>query len=293
MAEIKAYLRLLRPHQWTKNCICLAPIPLSGRWSDLPIWLLALHGAALFCLVSSLAYIINDLLDIRTDRSHPDKKHRPLASGAVSPQGAMTLAALLILAVTVLSIGISSAALLWLTAYLAAALAYSCWLKRLLAMDVVLLSLFYVVRLMFGGAVTHIVISVWTLVFAVFMFLSLALIKRISEVHLMGVMENGAMQSRRPYRQGDKPVLVAQACASAYTSLLVFALYLNSPEASSSHARPQVLWLLLPLLTYWLSRLLIISHRGEMHHDPVIFSLRDKTSWAVLVMALSILLVAF
>jgi 4-hydroxybenzoate polyprenyltransferase len=144
--------------------------------------------------------------------------------------------------------------------------------------------------MLYGAAVAGIVVSVWTIVFSMFMFLTLALVKRLSEVDLM---EEAAHDlGRRPYRLKDRPALFGMACASAYTALLVVGLYLNSPEVRLIHQHPQWLWLLLPALVYWLTRILVIVQRSEMHHDPVVFAMRDKASWLVLIWIVVVLVVA-
>jgi 4-hydroxybenzoate polyprenyltransferase len=290
--DLKASLRLLRPHQWTKNLLCLVPLMLSQRWTEWPVVWKGGLGVLTFCVLSSLIYVVNDMMDVEADRRHPKKRLRPLASGAVTlTQGGFII---LLLALLLAGLVLSQpwAAQRWILLYAVSAISYSVRLKRYLALDVVLVSLFYAIRLLYGGAVAGISVTIWTMVFALFVFLTLALVKRISEIQLMETAEDQSIGGRRPYRFQDRLVLMAQACASAYTSLLVVALYLNSPEVRTLYSRPQWLWMLLPALVYWLSRLLLIVHRGEMHHDPVVFALRDKVSWLVLIWTLIVLMSA-
>lgn len=290
--NLKASLRLLRPHQWTKNLLCLVPLMLSQRWTEWPaVWKAGL-GALTFCVLSSLIYVVNDMMDVEADRRHPKKRLRPLASGVVSQMQGILVIVLLVLLLGGLVLTQPWGAQRWILLYAVSAISYSIWFKRYLALDVVLVSLFYAIRLLYGGAVAGISVTIWTMVFALFVFLTLALVKRISEIQLMETAEDQSIGGRRPYRFQDRLVLMAQACASAYTSLLVVALYLNSPEVRTLYARPQWLWILLPALVYWLSRLLLIVHRGEMHHDPVVFALRDKVSWLVLIWTLIVLMSA-
>lgn len=290
--DLKASLRLLRPHQWTKNLLCLVPLMLSQRWTEWPVVWKGALGVLTFCVLSSLIYVVNDMMDVEADRRHPKKRLRPLASGAVTLTQGGFIILLLALLLSGLVLSQPWAAQRWILLYAVSAISYSVRLKRYLALDVVLVSLFYAIRLLYGGAVAGISVTIWTMVFALFVFLTLALVKRISEIQLMETAEDQSIGGRRPYRFQDRLVLMAQACASAYTSLLVVALYLNSPEVRTLYSRPQWLWMLLPALVYWLSRLLLIVHRGEMHHDPVVFALRDKVSWLVLIWTLIVLMSA-
>lgn len=290
--DLKASLRLLRPHQWTKNLLCLVPLMLSQRWTEWPVVWKGGLGVLTFCVLSSLIYVVNDMMDVEADRRHPKKRLRPLASGAVTLTQGGFIILLLALLLSGLVLSQPWAAQRWILLYAVSAISYSVRLKRYLALDVVLVSLFYAIRLLYGGAVAGISVTIWTMVFALFVFLTLALVKRISEIQLMETAEDQSIGGRRPYRFQDRLVLMAQACASAYTSLLVVALYLNSPEVRTLYSRPQWLWMLLPALVYWLSRLLLIVHRGEMHHDPVVFALRDKVSWLVLIWTLIVLMSA-
>lgn len=243
-----------------------------------------------FCLLASVIYVINDVLDAAADRNHPKKCHRPIASRLVSPLQALLLGLLLTVVILIFASRQPDSARYWLVIYTVIAVGYSLRFKQYLALDVVLISLFYGLRMLYGAAVAGIVVSVWTIVFSMFMFLTLALVKRLSEVDLMEEATHDL--GRRPYRLKDRPALFGMACASAYTALLVVGLYLNSPEVRLLHQHSQWLWLLLPALVYWLTRILIIVQRSEMHHDPVVFAMRDKASWLVLIWIVVVLVVA-
>ncbi|MCA1963704.1 MAG: UbiA family prenyltransferase [Prosthecobacter sp.] len=290
----RALLRLLRPHQWSKNLLCLLPLLLSGRWGEPACLSGALSAMAAFSLLASLVYIVNDLMDVRADRAHPHKRHRPLAAGLVSVPAALVVAALLGCLTVLVAFWQPEKARWWLVCYAVTALAYTWRLKTMLALDVVALASFYGLRVLYGGAAAGIPVSVWTLVFCLFLFFTLALVKRYAEVAALGDAPPSSEPSalRRPYRVQDRAVLLGLACAGANTSLLVVALYLNSPEVRAIHQHPQWLWLVLPALMYWLARILVIVHRGEMHHDPLVFALRDRASWAVLLWTVSVLVAA-
>ncbi|MBV6501870.1 MAG: hypothetical protein CJBNEKGG_04400 [Prosthecobacter sp.] len=285
-----ALLRLLRPHQWSKNLLCLLPLLLSGRWHDKECVLGSLSAMAAFSLLASFIYVMNDLMDVRADRAHPKKRFRPLASGEVSLSTAMVTAAVLVCLTALVACWQPEKARWWLACYTVTALAYSWRLKTYLVMDVVALASFYGLRVLYGGAAAAIPVSVWTMVFCLFLFSTLALVKRYAEVAAQEddpPADHSAL--RRPYRVQDRTVLLGLACAGTNTSLLVVALYLNSPEVRAIHQHPQWLWLVLPALMYWMARILVIVHRGEMHHDPLVFALRDRGSWAVLVWIVTVL----
>ena len=288
--NLKASFRLLRPHQWMKNLLCFVPLLLSHQWQQQQAVVGSCLAFLTFSLLASVIYVINDVLDVSADRNHPKKCHRPIASGLVSPLQALLTGLLLAVVIVTLASRQPESARYWLFVYGLTAVGYSLRLKQYLALDVVLISLFYGLRMLYGAAVAGIVVSVWTIVFSMFMFLTLALVKRLSEVDLM---EEAAHDlGRRPYRLKDRPALFGMACASAYTALLVVGLYLNGPEVRMIHQHPQWLWLLLPALVYWLTRILIIVQRSEMHHDPVVFAIRDKASWLVLIWIVAVLVVA-
>lgn len=288
--SLKASFRLLRPHQWMKNLLCFVPLLLSHQWQQQEAVVGSCFAFLTFSLLASVIYVINDVLDAAADRNHPKKCHRPIASRMVSPLQALRLGLLLSGVIVILASRQPDSARYWLVIYTVIAVGYSLRFKQYLALDVVLISLFYGLRMLYGAAVAGIVVSVWTIVFSMFMFLTLALVKRLSEVDLMEEATHDL--GRRPYRLKDRPALFGMACASAYTALLVVGLYLNSPEVRLIHQHPQWLWLLLPALVYWLTRILIIVQRSEMHHDPVVFAMRDKASWLVLIWIVVVLVVA-
>lgn len=291
--NLAALLRLLRPHQWSKNLLCLLPLLLSGRWREEGCVLGCLSAMAAFSLLASMVYVVNDMMDVRADRAHPKKRLRPLAAGLVSVPAALAAAAVLGCLTVLLACGQPEKARWWLVCYAVTALAYTWRLKTMLALDVVALASFYGLRVLYGGAAAGIPVSVWTLVFCLFLFSTLALVKRYAEVAAQeDAPPSDPSALRRPYRAQDRLVLLGLACAGANTSLLVVALYLNSPEVRAIHQHPQWLWLVLPALMYWLARILVIVHRGEMHHDPLVFALKDRASWAVLAWIVTVMVAA-
>ena len=276
--NLKALLRCLRCHQWSKNVLVFLPLVASHKLMDLRLtWLAAVAFFALsFC--ASALYIVNDLLDLQADRLHPTKRRRPLAAGALSIPAGLGLALLMALSASALAFLLPVQASLLLVSYAAASLLYSLKLKQLLFVDVVSLALFYAFRVFYGGAVTGIRISVWTLAFSLFLFASLAIVKRLTELRKANAESAGAL-AYRGYRGADADHLSSLAAAGGYVSVLVLALYINSPEVQLLYRRPQGLWLLCPVLIYWISRLTLLANRGELHDDPVTFALKDFNTW--------------
>ena len=227
-----------------------------------------------FSALASAVYILNDLLDRNADANHATKRSRPIASGALRPSAAAGMCAIL------LGIGIAIAALLpeetrWILAgYVAGSTLYSTVLKAYAVVDVLALGAFYTLRVIAGGAATGIAISPWTLAFSMFVFFSIALAKRYVEVNRHGPSE------RRGYREADAPVLLALGVGTGLLAVQVLALYIYSPEVRQLYARPEMLWLMCPVMFCWIARLWLLAGRGELNDDPLVFALRDKGSYA-------------
>lgn len=281
MSKTKAVIRALRPHQWAKNTLVFVPILLAHKTGDLQAWEAAgiLFGALSLC--ASATYVFNDLLDRDADRENPFKRNRPFASGELSTTaGVILIAVLLALSVTIIAVA-GGKALDWVSAYIVFSGSYSLALKQVPIVDVVVLALLYCFRIFAGGAVSSIPISPWTLAFSLFIFTSLAFLKRYSELKLHGAQ---AVPGRRGYRPEDLTVVGAVGMGSGIVAVLVVALYIHSPEMAQYYTRPMALWFLLPVILTWVSRVWLIAGRGEMSQDPVLFAIRDR--WSLLAGAL-------
>ena len=276
--RIGSYLRALRPHQWAKNALVFLPVIAGHRLGDaLTIWL-ALLAFTAFSLAASSAYLLNDLLDIPGDRDHPRKRNRPFAAGRISVTHGLALSAVLMVASLGVSTLLTSRFATVLVCYVILTLAYSLTLKRRLLIDVIVLGGLYTLRVMGGVAASGEQQSQWLLMFSLFLFLSLATVKRCSE--LVARRDAGKPAPLgRGYAIGDLAVLFPLAAAAGYAAVLIVTLYLSSPEIVLLYAHPFRMWLICPLLLYWISRVLVLSSRGQMHDDPVIFALTDRVSW--------------
>ncbi|HSE12555.1 MAG TPA: UbiA family prenyltransferase, partial [Rudaea sp.] len=284
----RAWLRALRLHQWLKNLLVFLPL-LTAHLMLVPDALL--HSTLAFfafCLCASGVYLLNDLLDLDADRRHPRKRLRPFAAGSLPLGAGLAVAPLLTLAAFALALTISKLFALALAGYYALTLAYSFALKRIAMLDTVVLAGLYTIRIIAGTLALRIGVSFWLLAFSMFLFLSLAMIKRYTELRTL--LRNGdARATGRGYAVDDLPLLQSLGAASGYLAVLVLALYINSTASVLLYRRPVVLWLLCPLLLYWISRAWLIAHRGDMHDDPVVFAVSDRTSR--LLLALSIVIV--
>jgi 4-hydroxybenzoate polyprenyltransferase len=287
----KGLVRCLRLHQWSKNILVFVPTILAHQiWNALVMRRALIAFLALsFC--ASALYIVNDLLDLQADRLHPGKRHRPLASGEVSVETGLGIAIFMAVVGGALATFLPFQGFVLLAAYAAASLIYSLKLKRMLFLDVVSLALLYAVRVLYGGSATGIKISVWTLAFSLFLFASLATVKRLAELRRVNVSAAG-IQEYRGYTEVDVNQLSSLASAGGYVAVLVLALYINSPEVELLYRRPQGLWLLCPILIYWISRLTLIANRGHLDDDPVAFALKDHATWVAGILAAIILVLS-
>ena len=267
----------MRPHQWAKNLLLFVPILLAHRTGDLTAWRSAAILFAALSLAASATYVFNDLLDREADRANPAKRNRPFASGALGPAAGVVMVVLLLSVSLGLMLATEAKAADWIGAYVVLSCSYSLALKKIPIIDVVLLALLYCFRVFAGGAVTAIPISPWTLAFSLFMFTSLAFLKRCSELKEIGGTTG---PTGRGYQAEDLQVVSAIGIGCGIVAVLVVALYIHSPEMAQYYSRPMVLWFLLPVMLTWVSRMWLIAGRGQMSQDPVLFALRDR--WSLL-----------
>jgi 4-hydroxybenzoate polyprenyltransferase/phosphoserine phosphatase len=273
---LKPLIRCLRPHQWLKNLLIFVPVVAGHKANDPASVMAALLAFVAFSAAASFGYLVNDLLDLQADRMHVRKRNRPFASGALSVSTGILLSMLLLGMAFITAFFLPPLFLKLLVFYLVLTLSYSLRLKRQVIVDVILLAGLYTLRIIAGAAATSIAPSFWLLAFSMFMFLSLAIVKRYSELLL--VPDDGNVIAGRGYLQADLPVLMALGTGSGLMSVLVIALYVNSPIVASIYAEPVWLWLAPPTMLYWVARLWMKTHRGEVHDDPVMFAIRDRQS---------------
>jgi 4-hydroxybenzoate polyprenyltransferase/phosphoserine phosphatase len=276
---LRSLIKALRPHQWAKNLLVLLP-PLLAHNHSARLLGSAVLAFVCFCCTASGTYILNDLFDIETDRRSPKKCLRPFASGDLAPASGLVAVVLL------LTIGFAAAQFLpvafsfWLLLYLGSTLFYSLYLKRIALVDVVILSGLYTLRLLAGGAATDTLISHWLAGFAIFLFLSLAIVKRFAELENLR-LSGAQLKNGRGYLMSDIEQLRAFGTASAFAAVVVFANYISSQDVTTLYHHPRRLWLIVPFMVLWLCRVWLLASRGELDEDPVAFALSDAASLAM------------
>ena len=274
---VKTLIKALRVHQWVKNALIFVPLMTAHQIANPGlIWQCVLAFLA-FSVCASSVYFLNDLLDLNDDRQHATTKNRPFAAGTLSLSVGILGAPLLLLAAVLACFFLPPEFRLVLLVYYGLTLAYSFKLKRLVMVDVVTLASLYTIRIVAGAAAIDVRLSFWLLSFSVFVFLSLAIIKRYSELMKLKAM-NATKALGRGYQVEDLELLSSLGGASGYLSVLVLALYINSPEVQGMYSNPVLMWPACLVMLYWVSRIWIIAHRGNMDDDPIVFALKDRAS---------------
>lgn len=287
---LKIWVRALRVYQYAKNTLVFVPA-LTAHQMNFATLGYAMLAFMAFSACASGAYLMNDLLDLAADRQHPTKRHRALAAGDLPISSALSAIPALWLFAVAASLFISPLFLGVLGAYLATTIAYSLVLKRKMLVDVVTLAGLYSLRIVAGAVGVGVVLSEWLLIFSLFVFTSLALIKRFSELS-MRESAGLADPSNRDYRVTDLQIIAAMAAASAMNAVTVFSLYVSSSAVTPLYSRPWLLWLMTPLLLYWFGRALMMAHRREMPDDPIIYAFRDGPSRTAVAAMICIMLAA-
>ena len=287
---LKTWLEALRPHQWVKNLLLFIPLLAVFHLFDYLAMLRLLWAFIAFSLAASASYLLNDLWDLENDRVHPQKKFRPFASAKLSILKGILVVVLLLTIALAMAFALSLKFLMALIVYLILTSAYSWVLKGYSLVDVLTLSLLYAIRIISGSLVIGIATGPWLLAFSVFIFLSLALVKRCAE--LVQIMESGGRATHgRDYRVTDLNVLWPLGVGSALSAVVVFGLYIQSPDTLGRYATPELLWLVAICLIYWLARLWVKTSRGEMHDDPVVYAIENRGS-RITVLAMVVLFTA-
>lgn len=273
---LEGFIRVLRPHQWMKNSLVFVPIAAAHQFSSSNL-INTIIAFIVFCLVASGSYVINDLLDLSSDRAHPRKKLRPLASGNLNPAyGTVLGVAMILLGLTIATI-LDFQFFLISCFYLCLTISYSLAFKEKIILDVCILAILYSMRIVAGGIATDTDLSLWLISFSMFFFMSLAAVKRQAE--LVDMDARGILQSKgRGYHTHDLPIISMISLAAGYTAVVVFALYVEAIGYTGLYSNPNLLFGISCILLYWITRVVLITHRGCMHDDPIVFVMRDRTS---------------
>jgi len=285
------WLRALRVHQWIKNLLLFVPMLTAFSFFDLRKLVSMVVAFFAFSFAASATYMVNDLWDLENDRGHPRKRHRPFASGRLPILDGLVVAIVALALAFALALSVSKAFFLMLVLYLIVTSAYSWFLKERILVDVLVLALLYTLRIIAGSLAVGISTSAWLLAFSVFIFLSLALVKRCAELVL--VEKSGQFGTRgRDYRVPDLVVLWPLGVGSALCAVVVFGLFISAPETQTKYGTPQMLWLVALGLIYWIARIWVKTSRGEMHDDPVTYAVKNHYSRLTLLFMIGVVLVA-
>lgn len=283
--------KAVRLHQWAKNALVFVPLIAAHKLNDTFAIYQAFLAFLAFGFCASSVYLLNDMLDLEVDRQHPRKCKRPFAAGDLSLLVGLALVPLLLTGAIILAWGLPKLFWVVLAGYYALTVAYSFVLKSIVLVDTITLAGLYTVRIAAGAKAIDVSLSFWLLLFSIFLFYSLALVKRYAELDAM--QRQGKLKAvGRGYHVEDLPILHSLGTAAGNLCVLVLALYINSPIVESLYRRPQIIWFLSVLLLYWISRIWLITHRGEMHDDPVVFALKDRVSLIIGVFAVITVIMA-
>ncbi len=285
----RSILKAMRPHQWAKNVLLFVPLVMSHQLRNGPKLVATAACFVAFSLLASAVYVVNDLMDIEADRAHPTKRRRPFAAGHLKFADGIALVVIAVCGAFALSLwALPRAAMLMLAAYALLTTAYSSFLKRKLMLDVLTLAALYTHRMLTGGLAAGIVVSEWLLAFSMFIFLSLALAKRYTELRTLPVGIEGRIQGRG-YWAKDLDLIRTLGPTSGIIAVLVLVLYINlSPEVPRHYPEPWILYFVCPIVLYWVSRIWFLAQRGQLDDDPVVFALKDRVS--ILAGALTVVL---
>jgi len=279
-------LRAMRPHQWVKNLLVFLPMILGHSFTFATFgW--SLLAFLSFSLIASGVYLLNDLTDLGADRRHPSKHTRPFAAGRLPLALGTRLVPALFAAGLALALVGGGMLIGVMLLYAIATTAYSLWLKGVLAADIIVLAVLYTLRIIAGAAATGIAPSIWFLSFSIFIFFALGAVKRLSELVDLETEAPHAQPAGRAYSTEDRPVVAMIATTAGFIAVLLLTLYIDSSEVRAQYRAPQILWGISLVLLFWISRTVLLAHRGAVDQDPVIFALTDRVSrWSGLAVAI-------
>ncbi len=276
-AGVGDWLRLLRVQQWLKNLLLFAPFLAAHRWQEPQAWVLLAVAFVAFGLCASATYLFNDLLDIQSDRLHPRKRERAFASSRISVVSGVLVLPVILLCGMLLAAWVGKYFFVSMLVYLLLTVSYSLALKRMMLLDCLTLAVLYTLRIIAGAAALQMGVSFWLLAFSVFLFLSLAFVKRYAEMELQRSAGHIALHGRG-YLTRDLPLVLSLGVCAGYLAVLVLAMYLNSEEVLLLYQTPEVVWGAVLVLLFWVSWIWLHAHRGNMHDDPLVFAIKDRSS---------------
>lgn len=284
-------LKIIRPYQWVKNVLVFLPMLMSHNLTYDNV-LILINAFIIFSLVASSIYVINDIADLKSDQQHPYKKYRPLASGLININQCLYLIIFLILISSLLLINLNKNFIFLILTYFVISNLYTFIFKKYIIIDLLILSTLHILRIVGGGFIADISISIWLLSFSVFFFISLAAIKRLIEI--VNIKEfNKNKIAGRGYTHNDKKIINIISIFSGYMSVIVLILYVNSSQTINLYSSPNILWGICFVMFFWISRMIYISNRGMIKDDPIIYTIKDVISYVCLFLIMCIILLGF
>ena len=283
----------MRCQQWIKNLLIFSPMFLAHRFTETDVLIKSVTSFFSFSFAASAIYVLNDLFDLSADQHHPRKCRRPFASGDLPIVAGTLLTPLLVIASLLLCIFLPLPFLQTLLAYYILTTLYSWRIKQIPAADVLMLAVLYAMRILAGSAATGTSTSIWFVGFSIFLFLSLALLKRMAELReIKDQLPGDNARRERGYKSGDLPLLLGFGVASGYIATVVFTLYLGSEKVTRLYSRPELLWIFCPLLLYWITRIWYLAWRGRMRDDPLAFATKDPQTYLISALGIAVVLFA-
>ena len=280
-------IKIIRPYQWVKNTLVFIPMLMSHDL-NLENLILSIKAFIILSLTASSIYVINDIVDIKSDQNHPYKKNRPLAAGLISLNQCKTLIIFLLFLCIISLLGVNTNFLLLVIFYFIISNLYTFILKKFIIIDLLILSSLYTLRIMGGGFITDISVSIWLLSFSIFFFISLASVKR--RIELINVEKFKKKEiSGRGYTPSDKKIINFISVSSGFISILVLIFYINSPQVLKLYSYPDILWGMCLIMLFWISRMIVNSNKGRIKDDPIIYAIKDKISYVCLLSILCII----
>jgi len=289
ISATRAWIGALRVHQWLKNLLIFIPLLAAHEVANLDLVYKSVVAFTIFCLLASAVYVLNDIKDIKEDQQHPDKKNRPFASGRLSINSGLTTASIMaVISVVVAYKWLGIDFMLVSVGYLLITTAYTYILRKYWILDVVTLAILYTIRIIAGGIATGLELTFWILAFSMFIFFSLAMVKRYAE--LLQMNSHGLEDSifGRGYMKTDSNMIASMGSSSGYIAVAVLALYINDLSSSVLYKHPEVIWAACPVMLYWVTRIWMLAQRGMIHNDPLVFAINDTGSIIVGIVILSI-----
>ncbi len=279
--------KILRPYQWVKNSLVFIPMIMSHKL-NFENFFLSFKAFIIFSLTASIVYIINDISDIKSDKKHPYKKYRPLAAGLITLKQCKTLILILLIFCSLFLFNINTKFFLLIISYFIISNLYTFIFKKFAIIDLLILGILYTLRIIGGGLISDISISVWLLSFSIFFFISLASIKRLIELINAKKLKNKKI-SGRGYVVNDKKAVNLISVFTSYISIFVLILYINSPQVLNLYSSPNILWGICIIIFFWISRIINVAKKGEIKDDPVVYAIKDKISYLCVLLILCII----